>query len=81
MTKRIPDSNLHSLGWEISATDGRWYWTGGDSGLSAKVASNTSRITVLEAGSGGGGGGLWTDNGDGTITFTGIAKASDFVTL
>ena len=27
-----------------------------------------------------GGGGLWTDNGDGSISYSGTAKASDFVT-
>ena len=41
------------------------------------VSGNSGRLDALEAG--GGGGGLWTDNGDGTISYSGVAKASDFV--
>ena len=79
MTKKISDANLHSLGWEFHADDGRWYWTGTNSGIQAQVAKNSSRISALEAG-GGSGGGLWTDNGDGTITANYIAKATNFQT-
>ena len=44
------------------------------------ISGNSVRLDALEAG-GGGGGDLWTDNGDGTITFSGVAKANNFQTL
>ena len=48
-----------------------------DSTLLATIADLEARIAVLEAASGGGS--LWTDNGDVSISFSGIAKASDFI--
>jgi hypothetical protein len=58
-----------------------WGGSGGGSGyddteVRGLISSNTSRIVALEADSGGG---LWTDNGDGSISYSGIAKAADMV--
>lgn len=88
--RAIADPSQH--GW--TEVDGKWKWDvasggGGDSyddtevrGLIATNASdisgNSGRIDALEAG-GGGGSGLWTDNGDGTISYSGTAKAADFI--
>ena len=41
------------------------------------ISDNSDRIDALE--SGGGGGGLWTDNGDGSISYSGTVKATDVV--
>ena len=43
------------------------------------ISGNSGRIDALEAGGGGGGDSLWTDNGDGTISYSGTAKATDFI--
>ena len=40
------------------------------------ISDNSGRIDALENA---GGGSLWTDNGDGSISYSGVAKASDFV--
>lgn len=76
MTKKISDSNLRGLGWELSADDGRWYWTGGNDGLASQVESNTSRISALESA---GGDSFWVQESPGVIKYTGTAKATDVV--
>ena len=47
-----------------------------DSTLLATIAALEARIDTLENASGSS---LWTDNGDGTISYSGTAKATDFV--
>ena len=90
--RAIADPSQH--GW-VDAGDGKWMWDssggGGESyddtevrGLIATNASaisgNSNRIDALESGGGSGGGdSLWTDNGDGSISYSGIAKATDFI--
>ena len=70
-------------GWELNPDTGYWMWaaSGGasydDTEVRGLISDNSDRIDALEAG--GGGGGLWTDNGDGTISYSGVAKASDFI--
>ena len=45
------------------------------------ISDNSDRIDALESSGGSGGGdSLWTANGDGTISYSGIAKANDFLT-
>ena len=46
----------------------------GDMRVHGRVFSNG-----VELGGGGGGDSLWTDNGDGSISYSGTAKATDFV--
>ena len=46
----------------------------GDVYVTGKLFINGEEVSA------GGGGGLWTDNGDGSISYSGTAKASDFVT-
>ena len=86
MTERaIADPTEH--GW-VDAGGGKWVWGGtgyDDTEIRGLIADNATaisgidaRVTTLEGDSGGGG--LWTDNGDGTISFSGTAKAYDFVT-
>ena len=83
--RAISDPSQH--GWV--EVDGKWIWggSGGGSGyddteVRGLIATNASaisgidgRVTTLE----GAGGGLWTDNGDGSISYSGIAKATDMV--
>ena len=78
--RAISDPTEHGWG---DAGDGKWTWggSGGGSGyddteVRGLISSNTSRIDALEADSGSG---LWTDNGDGSISYSGIAKAADMV--
>ena len=74
-------------GWELDPDTGYWMWgaSGGSGGsyddteVRGLISDNSDRITALEDGGGGGGGDLWTDNGDGTISYSGVAKASDFI--
>ncbi len=40
----------------------------------------TGKLFVNGVELGGGGGGLWTDNGDGSISYSGVAKATNFQT-
>ena len=40
------------------------------------ISDNSGRIDALESA---GGGSLWTDNGDGSISYSGTAKATDFI--
>ena len=40
------------------------------------ISDNSGRIDALENA---GGGSLWTDNGDGSISYSGTAKATDFI--
>ncbi|ADD94055.1 hypothetical protein [uncultured Mediterranean phage uvMED] len=44
------------------------------------ISANSDRIDALESGGGSGGGdSLWTDNGDGSISYSGRAFATDFI--
>ena len=47
-----------------------------DSTLLATIAALEARIDTLENASGGS---LWTDNGNGSISYSGVVKANDFV--
>ena len=83
MSKRII-SDPTAAGWELDPSTGYWMRSGGgydDTEVRGLISDNSDRIDALEAGGGGsgGGGGLWTDNGDGTISFSGVAKATDFI--
>lgn len=79
--RAIADPTEH--GW-VDAGGGKWVWgaSGGgsydDTEVRGLISDNSDRIDALEA-SGGGGSSLWTDNGDGTISYSGVAKASDFI--
>ena len=48
----------------------------GDVFVTGRLFINGEEVT---AGGGGGGDSLWTDNGDGSISYNGTAKANDFV--
>jgi len=82
--RAIADPTEH--GW-VDAGGGKWVWgaSGGSGGsyddaeVRGLISDNSERIDALEAGGGGGGDSLWTDNGDGTISYSGTAKASDFI--
>ena len=47
----------------------------GNVNITGKLFINGEEV----AAGGGGGGGLWTDNGDGSISYSGTAKAADFI--
>lgn len=79
MKANVKDADMHNLGWEFHADDGRWYWIGTDSGIQAQVSSNTSRISALEAGGGGGGDSFWTSTGPNEITYNGTIVVEDAV--
>ena len=91
--RAIADPTEH--GWvDAGGGKWMWAGSGGGTGYddtevrnliadnTAAISANASdisgidaRVTTLE----GAGGGLWTDNGDGTISYSGVAKASDFI--
>ena len=84
--RAIADPSQH--GW--TEVDGKWMWggSGGGSGYddaevrgliaanTSAISDNSGRIDALESA---GGGSLWTDNGDGSISYSGTAKATDFI--
>jgi hypothetical protein len=65
---------------------GSIYLRPGDQAVNGMIISSDGRVDItgslfvngVEVG-GGGGGGLWTDNGDGSISYSGTVKATDVV--
>ena len=72
-TYEIANNEFGSLAINYNGAEKLVLASNGDVYLKGKLFINGDEVTA-------GGGGLWTDNGDGTITFSGTAKATDFVT-
>jgi hypothetical protein len=68
-------------------TSGRWAIKDGAQDTLFSIDADTGSVNITgrlfingdEVTAGGGGGGLWTDNGDGTISSAKTAKAPDFI--